>query len=365
MRVLHVVGAMEYGGMETFIMNLYRQIDRDEVQFDFLVHHKRRGAFEDEIETLGGKVYHTSIIDDGNFIKYRHDLRTFYQNHPEYRIVHGHLGSMAFWYLGAAKKHGVPWRILHSHVPSYVKSVKGYAKNALFKLSPLYANINFACSPEAGKYQFQNRSFEIIPNVIDVTRFRYNENVRAETRNELNINNCFVVGHVGRFFTEKNHVFLLQMFQQLRKENSNAVLMLIGGGPLFEKTKQQAKELGLENSVLFLGLQENTAPYYQAMDAFVLPSLYEGFPLTGIEAQCAGLPCLFTDRTSSNILLLPGSKKLSVENNAVADWVNALAEISRSSVNREALPPQIMEHDSRTVAEKMTALYKQLWEKDS
>lgn len=364
-RVLQVVGAMEYAGMETFIMNLYRQIDRSSVQFDFLVHHERRAPFEDEIEALGGKIYHTSIIDDGNFIKYSHDLRQLYQNHPEYRIVHGHLGSVAYWYLGAAKRQGVPWRILHSHVPSYVKSLKGYVKNAMFKLSPHYANIHFACSQEAGKYQFGNQPFEIIPNGIDVPRFRYNEAIRNRIRKELQIDDRFVIGHVGRFFPEKNHAFIVRLFYELRRKMDNSVLLFIGGGPLLKKTKQQVKELGLEDHVLFLGMQDNTAPFYQAMDAFVLPSLYEGFPLTGIEAQCAGLPCLFTDHSAPSIVMQPDSKQLALNDNDFGNWIDALIHISKSHVNRQLIPPQMENYDSAVVAEKMIRFYQQLLEKET
>ncbi|MBQ6961005.1 MAG: glycosyltransferase family 1 protein [Clostridia bacterium] len=364
-RILHVVGAMEYGGMENYIMNLYRCMDRSEIQFDFLTHHGRRGTFEDEIEAMGGHIYHTTVTDDGNLIKYRRQLRRLYQEHPEYRIVHGHLGSMAYWYLGEAKRAGVPWRILHSHVPSYVRSVKGCAKNMLFRLSPLYANIHLACSPEAGQYQFRNKSFEIVHNGIDVRRFLYHERTRKEIRKELGVEGRFVVGHVGRFFPEKNHRFLLEMFCELKKSMDSAALLLVGGGYLMEDIQQLAVNLGLEKDVLFVGLQKDTSPYYQAMDAFVLPSLYEGFPLTGIEAQSAGLPCLFTDRVSPSLLITPNTKQLPPEDHQISAWVDALNEIGGKTIDRADISDSIWEYDADTVAKKMADRYCALLEKEA
>ena len=356
-RILHVVGAMEYGGMENFIMNLYRRMDRSMIQFDFLTHHGRRGTFEDEIEAMGGHVYHTTVTDDGNIKKYRHQLHSLYQEHPEYRIVHGHLGSMAYWYLGEAKRQGIPWRILHSHVPSYVRSFKGYAKNALFKLSPIYANIRLACSPEAGKYQFQKQSYEIVHNGIDVYRFLYNEKTRRKVRAELGIEDRFVVGHVGRFFPEKNHKFIVKMFYDLKNQIPNAALMLVGGGYLMDDIRRQTANLGLEKDVLFVGLQKDTSQYYQAMDAFVLPSLYEGFPLTGIEAQSAGLPCLFTNHLSSSILMNPGSKQLPLDDQQLSLWVDALCEIREKTLDRNDISDMIWEYDANNAAKKMADRY--------
>ena len=363
LRVLHVVGAMEYGGMENFIMNLYRNMDRNNIQFDFLTHHGRRGSFEDEIEALGGKIYHTTITDDGNMIRYRRALRALYHEHPEYKIVHGHLSSMAYWYLGEAEKQGVPWRILHSHVPSYIKSLKGLTKNAMLRLSPCHANIRFACSPEAGRYQFRSQPFEIINNCIDLSRFQYNEEKRNALRKELGLEDRFVVGHVGRFFPEKNHAFLLRMFDALQHQMDDATLLLVGGGPLFETIRQQVNEMGLKNRVVFSGLQKDTVPFYQAMDVFVLPSQYEGFPLTGIEAQCAGLPCVFTDRTTDSILMGENCMQLAPDDEAIGQWVDTLKKIRNYKVDRSKLPSELWEYDAVTVARKMADRYYALWEK--
>ena len=364
-RILQVLGAMEYGGMESFVMNLYRQMDRSKIQFDFLTHHGRRGAFEDEIEAMGGKVYHTTVTDDGNMIRYLRALKALYAEHPEYRIVHGHLGSMAYWYLGEAEKQGVPWRILHSHVSSYVPSLKGYVKDFLFRFSPRHANIRMACSEEAGVYQFKDQPFEVISNGIDVEHFRFQPETRNKIRQELGLESRFVIGHVGRFFPEKNHAYLIRVFSALKKQMPDAALVLIGIGYLQESVMTMVRELGLEKDVLFLGLQKDPAPYYQAMDVFVLPSLYEGLPLTGVEAQSAGLPCLFTDKVSSRILLRPDAGMLPVQECDIGRWVRSLSDLRETEHNRDEVPPALWNYDIRTVAGKMASEYMSLLERQS
>ena len=363
MRILHVVSVMDVGGMESFIMNLYRHMDRSRIQFDFLTHHGRRGAFEEEIEALGGRVYHIPLMDDLNLVRYRAALGRLFGEHPEYRIVHGHLGSTALWYLGEAERQGVPWRILHSHVPARPPTVKGYVKDFLFHFSPRHANIRLACSTEAGRYQFKGLPFEVIPNGIDVDRFRFDSAVRQEVRKRLGLGDAFVVGHVGRFHVEKNHAYLLRLFKALHDQEPKAALLLIGTGELMERTKALAEELGLGRSVCFLGLQKDCAPFYQAMDAFVLPSLYEGLPLTGVEAQCAGLPCLFTDQASPALGLSPSVRFLPADEAGAERWVKALREICRRPAERKAPSPAVMAFDAARVAQAMAERYEALWEK--
>lgn len=362
MRILHVVSVMDMGGMENYIMNLYRKIDRSKFQFDFLVHHGRRGIFEDEIEALGGRVYHTTLMDDFNLVKYLRDLdRLFSQN--DYRIVHGHLGSTAFFYLGAAKRHGVSARILHSHCPGHPNTVKGYVKHVLFRLSPIHANVRLACSAQAGKYQFRNAAFEIVPNGIDMDRFRFDENMREDMRRRLRLKGNFVVGHVGRFYYEKNHAYLLGVFRELKKREPDAVLLLLGDGMLMEQTRAQARAMGLEASVRFMGVIGDCAGYYQAMDAFVLPSLYEALPLTGIEAQCAGLPCLFSEGVSREVKIDAQAAFLPIGSENVQMWVDKLLEIRKQGSVRRRPILGAERFDAGINAQKMVARYEALWER--
>ncbi len=361
-RILHVVSVMDVAGMESYIMNMYRQIDRSKIQFDFLVHRKRRGVFEDEIESLGGHVYHTSLLDDLNLFKYLKDLKKVFSGHTEYRIVHGHLGSTAFLYLGMAKLCGVPWRILHSHCRGRVNTVKGYIKDLIFYVSPAFANVAFACSNEAGRYQFKKRKFEVIPNGVDVTRFYYSEETRTTMRKELGLEDKFVVGHVGRFQIEKNHEYILKIFYQLKKRIPNATMVLVGDGPFRAQIEEKAKEMKIEDSILFTGIRKECATYYQAMDAFILPSLYEALPLTGIEAQCAALPCLFSETVSREVDLGNQAHFLPIGDMNVGEWVEELVRIHQSSKKREECIPNADHFDSAKSTRDMAARYEKMWE---
>ena len=362
-RVLHVVSVMDMGGMENYIMNLYRNMDRSRIQFDFLVHHGRRGYFEDEIEALGGHVYHTTLMDDFNLPRYLRSLEDVFRP-GEYRIVHGHLGSTAYWYLGAAARHGVPHRILHSHCPGHPNNLKGYAKHILFHFSPIHATIRLACSGPAGAYQFRRQAFEIVPNGIDVERFRFSAAQRERTRRELGLEGRFVVGHVGRFFTEKNHAYLLRIFRLVKNQCPDAVLLLLGDGALQPQMKALARQLGLEEDVRFLGVVGDCAPCYQAMDVFVLPSLYEALPLTGIEAQCAGLPCLFADTVSAETSLGDGVEFLPIGQGSERLWAERLTQLHAQRPDRRGLPEGAMRFDARSGAQRMAARYETLWGND-
>lgn len=360
MRILQVVSVMDMGGMENYIMNLYRRMDRTRIQFDFLVHHARRGVFEDEIEALGGHVYHTTLMDDFHIARYLKALDELFSQNT-YRIVHGHLGSTAFFYLGAAKRHGVPHRILHSHCPGHPNTAKGYIKHFLFYFSPIYANIRLACSTQAGKYQFRSKAFEIVPNGIDVERFRFCDQLREQTRRKLGLEGCFVIGHVGRFYYEKNHAFLFSIFQAFKEKCPQAVLLLLGDGALMEQMKNLVRQMGLEHSVRFMGMVRDCSPYYQAMDAFVMPSLYEALPLTGIEAQCAGLPCLFSETVSAETGLSKRAEFLPIGSGNEHLWVEKLMEIQRQNFERHDLPGSAKRFDAGINAKKMAARYEALW----
>lgn len=360
MRVLHVVSVMDMGGMENYIMNLYRKIDRTEFQFDFLVHHGRRGFFEDEIEALGGHVYHTALMDDFNLPGYIRALRKLFRE-TEYAVVHGHLGSTAFFYLGAAERAGVPVRILHSHCPGHPNTLKGYIKHILFRFSPIHANVQLACSDSAGKYQFRTSAFETVPNMIDVEHFQFNERLRSDLRKELRVDDCFVVGHVGRFYYEKNHAYLLEIFRAFREKVPNAVLLLLGDGALMQETKALAESMGLMRSIRFLGVIGDCAPYYQAMDAFVMPSLYEALPLSGIEAQCSGLPCLFSEGVSAEVKLDAQVAFLPIDAESLSLWVDRLMEIRKCPVDRRRPMPAMERFDSRIHAQKMAERYRKAW----
>lgn len=291
-RVLQVVTHMNRGGLETMLMNYYRNIDRSKIQFDFLTHRpeNEKKDYDDEIRSLGGRIYHMPVLNPFS-PGYMKSLDKFFKEHKEYKIVHSHLDCLSAYPLKAAKKNGVPVRIAHSHNTSQEKNLKYLIKDYAKKQIPKYATHLFACGQEAGKWMFGKHKFQIMNNAIDAKKFIYNEEVRREKRKELDLEGKFVIGHVGRFNVQKNHEFLIDIFYQIQKKESNAVLLLVGNGELEEKIKDKVRRLGLEEKVIFYGISERIYEILQAVDVFVFPSLFEGLGIALVEAQAAGIEC--------------------------------------------------------------------------
>lgn len=334
-RVLNMVPIMRAAGIENFIMNLYRHINRDIVQFDFIVHSKEEALYDKEIEALGGKIYRFTYKDDKNFIKYVKDLNHFFKEHKEYKIIHGNMQSMMPVYLWIAKKNGVPVCIGHSHNSDYEKTKKGFILHILSRFTKYISNVNFACSQEAAKYLFGKRNYEFIPNAIDVEKFQYNEDIRKQVREELDLpQDSIVIGHVGRFDLQKNHTRLIDIFYEVSKKEPKAVLCLLGEGKLEEQIKEKVQELNLQEKVKFLGVRKDTNRLYCAMDLFVLPSLYEGLPVVGIEAQTEGLSCLLSDSISKETNITGQVEYLPLdETNEV--WAEKILQMSKKKVDRK------------------------------
>lgn len=294
-RIAHIIGKMVGGGVEAFIMNYYRHIDRSKIQFDFIIDSDSTVVPRKEIENMGGRII--EIPPYQHIFKYTNALKKVLKKN-NYKIVHSHLNSLSVFPLYCAWKVKIPIRIAHSHSTTSKKEwKKNIIKNILKPFSKIFATDYFACSEHAGRWLFGNKTFDegkviIIHNAIDIEKFKFNENIRKKIRKELDIEDKFVVGHVGRFVQQKNHEFLIDIFNEIYKENKNSVLLLIGDGPLEDKIKCKVNDLKLENNVYFLGVKDNVNEYMQAMDVFVFPSLYEGLGIVTIEAQCAELPCV-------------------------------------------------------------------------
>lgn len=294
-RVLHVVTDMNRGGLETLLMNYYRHINRAEIQFDFLVHRYNRAAYDDEIESLGGKIYRLPRLNPFSII-YKRSLAEFFKTHPEYQIVHAHLDCMSSVVLKAAKECGVGVRIAHSHSSSQDKNLKYPLKLFFRHFIPKYATHLLACGELAGKWMFGNVGFTILNNAIDSAKYTASPEKRKEMRNSFGIKkNEFVLGHVGRFSPVKNHDFIIDIFMAVQKR-INAKLLLVGNGKLKTKITNKVKRFGLTDKVIFTGIRNDVPDLLPAMDAFVFPSIYEGLPLTLIEAQAAGLPCFISSK---------------------------------------------------------------------
>ncbi len=333
-RILQIVPNMQAGGIETWLMNQYRCLDRTKIQYDFLVHYQQRFFYDDEIEQLGGRIFRCSMREDNNIIKYIAFLFKLFKTHKEYKVIHGHMPSFSFIFMGVARICHVPVRINHSHNTSFNRNLKGYIEFLLTKLVKINSNYLFACSDLAGKYMYGKAKYTIIHNAIDVNRFMYNSSVRDELRKELGIEDKFVIGHIGRFTLQKNHEFLIDIFYDfLSRKDKNAVLLLIGTGELLDKVMCKIKELKIEDSVIYLGVRADTYRLYQVFDCFLLPSFYEGLPVVGVEAQAAGVPMLVSDSVTKEVGLLPTTLFLPIDNGTTC-WCESLLNISFDAKSR-------------------------------
>lgn len=361
-RVLQVVPNMQAGGLETLIMNLYRNIDRSKIQFDFLVHYKGKYFYDDEIKKLGGRIYHLSVRDDNNFLKYLNDLDHFFKTHREYKVVHGHMMSTAIFYMYYAKKYGVKIRIIHSHNSDTVPGLKGIVKYRLARLAPMVANNYFACEKTAGKYLYgDNRKFTILNNGIDLQKFKYNSQIRHEYRDNLGLNGKYVIGHIGRFNIQKNHKFLIKVFYDFQKEVPNSVLLLIGDGELKMEIQKEVQDLGLEDKVRFMGVRKDTQNLYQAMDLFLLPSFFEGFPVVAVEAQDAGLPILASSNVTKEIELTPLVRFQDLQE-STKEWVKAIKNMPKLLRKDYVTELENARFNIKQEAQQLAKFYEQAYE---
>ena len=312
-RVLHVLGTTNLGGAESRIMELYRCIDRNQVQFDFLIHTREDGHYSEEIRSLGGHIYSLPRFKIFNMAEYRKAIHTFFKEHTEFSVVQGHMTSTAAIYLPMAKqeygRRSMPLiTAAHARSAGVDKGLKGLATRILRLPLKNRADYLFTCSKEAGIAVYGARAVRegrvwTIPNAIDAQRFSFQQKVRDEIRSDLGIQDKFVIGHVGRFGFMKNHTYLVDVFAKICETRKDAVLVMIGQGELEETIREKIKSLGLEDRAYFLGNRYDVEKYYQAFDYFVFPSTFEGLPGSVAEAQAAGLHCLVSDKVTREVAL--------------------------------------------------------------
>ncbi len=333
-RVAEIVGKWCGGGVESVLMNYFRHIDRNKVQFDFICDSDSTDIPYEEIESLGGRVILCPPYQ--KIFKYIKALKKIFKEN-NYQIVHSNINALSVFPLYAAKKAGVPVRIAHSHSTSNKKEwKKTLIKNILRPFSKKYATKYFACTEHAGRWLFGNKAFDlgkvvIINNGIDLNKYAFNEKVRKIKRKEIGLTDSdIVIGHIGRFMEQKNHDFLVDIFYELHKDNKNYKLMLLGQGPLQDKIKNKVGYLGINNDVYFLGQKTDAYDYYQAMDLFLFPSLYEGLGMVFVEAQCSGLPCIASTE-------VPKIAKVSKNVHFIAlnKPINAWTKIINESIGKE------------------------------
>lgn len=326
-RILQITGGMNMGGIENFIMNIYRNIDRNKVQFDFLIHQEEKQVFEDEILSLGGKIFRISSLGKSGHFKYLRCLRDFFLKHKEYKIVHSHYNTISGVILREAKRCGIKIKIAHSHTsyPKYrlvERIYKNYSKSLINK----NVDEKYACSQKAGEWLYGvKENYIVVNNGIVPKEYKFNEIVRKNIRNELKIDdNKILLGHVGRFSFEKNHEFLIEIFKNLYEKNNNYRLVLIGTGYTEKKIKEKVKDLNLENAVIFLGVRKDVKKLLQALDIFILPSIFEGLPVTLVEAQGAGLKCFISDSVTREIDLECGLTEFISLNKPAKEWAEII-----------------------------------------
>lgn len=339
-RILQCVTIMNRNGLENRLMDIYRNIDRNLIQFDFMTNRAEPGQFDEEIEQLGGRVYHMSRIAPRSFFRYIGELKKFFREHPEYKIVHSHLNTLSTWPLLMAKKAGVPVRIAHSRNASMDRNIKMVYKAFSRLFINGQATDRFACSRSAGVWLFGRRqvekdTFRVIPNAIQLDRFLYSEEKRQQMRAELGMaEKELAIVCVARFSHQKNHAYLLKVFNEIRNKRPESRLYLVGQGELEQEIRGQIAELGLEASVIFLGSRSDVGDVLTAMDAFLFPSFYEGFGTVIVEAQCSALPMLASDTIPSETKLCDCVEFASITEDPAA-WADKMLALIENTQRKD------------------------------
>ena len=353
---------MDRGGIETMLMNFYRNIDRDRIQFDFLANKPAPGDYDEEVKALGGRLF----ISPGfmSYRKYAAYMTDLFREHPEYRIIHTHNGSLMLYALQSAKRNSIPVRIAHAHATAVPVGLKNELKKLMRPLIKYAATDYWGCSDAAGKFYFSekrwNNRHELIHNAINVDDFTFNSASRTAIRSKYGLGDKFVIGHVGRLAPQKNQKMLLDVFDRVHRQNANTHLVIIGTGELEDKLKEQCSALGLSDSVTFTGVQTNVNEWYSAFDAFVMTSLYEGLPVVAVEAQASDLPCILTDTITTEVSVTDRVSFLGLHDDPQL-WANAILELQPKDRKDRSAQLQQAGYDIRYEAKRMQELYSELY----
>lgn len=325
-KILYVNGGtMDRGGVSTFMMNVYEKMHSEKIQIDFLVHTLSKGVRDEDILNLGGKIFRVPARGKNPLKNYRQIKQIMLDGN--YDVVHAHADAGNSTILSIAKECDIPIRISHCHNTNYTNKslLKKFLNEQLKKQIPRYATHLWACSEKAGEWLYGNHSFEVIPNAIDVQKFIYSPQLSKDLRKELNLENKFVIGHVGRFDYQKNHDFLLKVFAEVVHEREDAHLVLIGKGELEEVIKKQANQLGILDKISFLGESSNVNKLINVFDVGVFPSLFEGFSIAMVEMQVNGLSLVVSDTVPSEINLTDNIRFLSLDE-TIKYWCKTILE---------------------------------------
>ena len=329
-RMLHIVGGMSPGGTENFIMNLYRTIDRDRLQFDFIVHLKKEINYDDEIEGMGGRLHYVVRKAVNPVKNFWQIYRVIRKNHYDTVCRHSD-NAFTVVDLLAARLAGAKRIIMHSH-----STDTGLSRiHSFFRLwMPFVPTHRFACSRPAGRWMYGKADFQVIPNAIDTDKFLYREEIKEEMRRQWGLTGAHVYGHVGSFVYAKNHEFLLEVFSEIAKVDEQAVLVLVGDGELRQEIEAKIEGLGLKERVILTGRRMNVPNFLQLFDILLFPSRYEGFPVSLVEAQTSGLTCLISDRITEEVMLTDCISAFSLDKGAKA-WAHKAIELMKETMTKE------------------------------
>lgn len=355
-KILHIINGVGSGGAESFVINIYKNIDTTKIQFDFLI--KTKDLFyKSEIEKRGGKIYIMPSFPTHVFLNYI-ETKKFLETHKEYEAVHIHCNSLAYFIpLLALKKQNNVKIILHSHstdtTSKLYKVIHYIARFILIKK----IDYRLACSKKAGEWMFGKEEYQIIPNSIDIDKYMFSSLKRARIRNKYRIQeNEIVIGHIGRFLPVKNHEFIIKVFREYLKINFNAKLMLVGSGVLFEKIKEET--IDMSEKILFIGEVNNVDEYFSAFDTFIFPSFYEGLGIALIEAQASGLPCLVSDTIPKEAIVLSNVVQMSLEGSA-QEWADCLNTLIRNGREKNISSLYEKGYDIKNLVELLSDIYKE------
>lgn len=366
-RILHSVSNLDRGGIETMLMNYYRHMDHSKIQFDFLCNKKKKGAYDEEAQSMGARIFHTPGLNPLNYYKYIQFMQGLINNNPEYKVIEVHNGALGLLALHSAKFAGIPVRIYHAHGQGLNLDYKIAYKWLCKKFIKFNMTHHFTCGIKAGEYYFGKRimetgNYEFIPNAINVEKFIYNDETRSILRKKYNLENKHVIGHVGRFMHQKNHKFLIEVFYKIAQKDKDAFLVLLGDGELQKKVSEQINSLGIQDKVLMIGNVPNANEWYQAFDLFILPSHWEGLPVVGVEAQAAGLPCIFSSSITQEIKLSDHASFISLKTSP-KEWANEAISLLNSNCSRTNMHKLIADkgYDIKREAKKLEDLYIKLY----
>ena len=355
-RVAQILNRMDNGGIEAVVLNYYRHIDRKRIQFDFFFDEGSSLPYRDEMTELGAELF--PLPPYTHQAAYQKKLEKALRA-GQYDIAHVHMNTMSVFALAAAKRVGIPVRICHNHSTADQREGKRTLLKMLLRpWNRLPATDWFACGKQAGEWMYGKKAVEegkvfILPNAIETERFAYDAEARKAVREEFKIpEKVLVVGHIGRFMTQKNHEGLLRIFQRLRQEKPEAILLLVGEGELEKDIRELVKEMRMEDRVVFAGVKKDIQRIYSAMDVFCLPSLYEGFPVVLLEAQANGLPVVCSDHVSQEVCLTDLIRRVPLEKEEL--WTEAMLTAKRE----HATLPE--EYDIRNAAKQLMEKYMQL-----